>query len=358
MIGIVLLGAQVSAQPLRSIFRVRIPEPENLNLMLPNVDVDEFVDLEPANIEYLYYPYGQVNKQSGRQILRSPPWAITENPDCKVWRSHFVTMRLESYFSQLAPGLNVSYREVFNALERHFCVPYVVGGLIRDILWQRDGLDTDIGFTCPLAEIKQICENHGWPVLLRPSKDYMRMGKSGVTDPIEGKPVEDSLYAPIASLEYTVNSLAYDAGINSAIIDRTGHGVDDDRSKTIRIPGDRSEWDGWAEGPDGTVKIFRFWKLRAKPKVFKAELATQAFIIGELKKRMSGDRKQETQDVGRKQLSHYLLGLDSEEAQEKLGFIRDAMIEDIGEDWYNLHIRPLEPQLPISIAQKGNTIMV
>lgn len=182
----------------------------------------------------------------------------------------------------------------------------------------------------------------------------MRIGADGFSDPIEGKPAEFSLYAPIASLEFAVNTLAYDAGINSAIIDRTGKGVDDDRNKKIRIPGDpTSDWKAWAEGSGGTVKIFRFWKLRAEPKAFTATQATHEFITGELKQRMI-DNKAETEAVGRKQLKHYLEGLNSDKAKAKMGDIREAMITDLGQEWYDANIRPLEPSIP---SQPENVVV-
>lgn len=302
-----------------------------------------FADMQEIPFTHLFYPYGMVNNALGRMVTAPPPWALTVNPNCKAFRSNWVTEHLERYFTFKAPGMNISYRAILNTLERQLCIPYIVGGMVRDALWMKEGLDTDIGFSCSVKEIAAIARMHGWPVHTK--GDYMNIGEKGAQDRIEGKPVQFSVYAQCEDMEYAVNSVVYDVGINSAILDITGQAVDDDRSQTIRIPCENETWRSWAEGDGGTVKLVRYWKLRAKPKSFTGEPDTHKFVVGTLKQRFEDAKSSvATAAVTKHQLEHFLEGLDAKAAAEKMDYIREVMVLDLGSDWYDAHIRPLEPK--------------
>lgn len=288
----------------------------------------------------LFYPYGLVDAVSGHTLTALPPWSVDLSPDAKVYRSHYVTQEFSKLFAQNAPGLKVSYMEVFNALARGLCLPYIVGGQVRDLLLEKTGLDTDIGFSCSVRQVESICQRNGWPVLVK--GDYVRIGADGAVDPIEGKVSQRSVYAPTTDLEYACNSLVFDVGVNSAVIDRTGTGLEDDIARRIRIPGSPESWDVWADGKNGLVKLVRYFKLRAKPKAYVGEPETAAYVVRELKRRVKLDRGS-AQAVLQHQLAHFLEGLEPASAAVKLGYLRDAMLEDLGQTWYDEFVRGAEP---------------
>lgn len=313
-----------------------------------------FADVQEIPFTHLFYPFGMVNSALGRMVTTPPPWAVAVNPNCKAFRSHWVTEHLERYFTYKAPGMNISYRAVLNTLERQLCIPYIVGGMVRDALWMKEGLDTDIGFTCSIGEIAAIARMHGWPINTK--EDYMNIGEKGAQDRIEGKPAQFSVYANCEDMEYAVNSVVYDVGINSAILDITGQAVEDDRSKTIRIPCGNSTRNAWAKGDGGTVKLVRYWKLRAKPKSFTGEPETHDFVIKTLKHRIEDNSTSAASAaVTKHELAHFVKGLDAADAAEKMGYIREVMVLDLGSDWYDAHIRPLEPSPSPSAVYAGDT---
>lgn len=304
-----------------------------------------FVDVKEVPFTELFYPHGMMDASTGHVLTMLPPWSVDANPEAKVYRSQFLSRAFLQLFNREAPGLNATYNEVFTALERGLCIPYVIGGEVRDLLWRKEGLDVDISFSCSVNQVAAIAKRNGWPVLTRPGRGgragYMHLGTEGAVDPIEGKEAT-CLNAPAADQEFVCNSLIYDVGINQAVIDRYGQGVDDDRNKIIRIPGAEEDWPKWADA--GPNKLVRYFKLRALPKGFTGEPKTAAFVLGQIKERMAKDPDQ-TQRLFAHQLKHFLLGLDSAQAAEKLGHLRDAMVEDLGQEWYDAHVRPVEPQV-------------
>lgn len=329
-------------------WRIRIaPSASSASLLEMTEDASVLQDAPYAdNVEIqkadLFYPYGMVDSVSGHTLTTLPPWSVDLSPDAKVYRSHYVTQEFQKLFAQDAPGLTVSYMEVFNALARGLCLPYIVGGQVRDLLLEKTGLDTDIGFSCSVKQVESICQRNGWPVLVK--GDYVRIGADGAVDPIEGKVSQRSVYAPTTDLEYACNSLVFDVGVNSAVIDRTGTGLEDDIARRIRIPGSPESWDVWADGKNGLVKLVRYFKLRAKPKAYTGEPETAAYVVRELKRRVELDRAS-AQAVLQHQLAHFLEGLEPAPKAVKLGYLRDAMLEDLGQTWYDEFVRSAEPAI-------------
>lgn len=304
-----------------------------------------FVDVKEVPFTELFYPHGMMDASTGHVLTMLPPWSVDANPDARVYRSRFLSRGFNSLFNREAPGLNATYSEVFMALERGLCIPYVIGGEVRDLLWRKEGLDVDISFSCSVQQVAAIAKREGWPVFTKPGKagraGYMHLGTEGAQDPIEGKEAK-VLAAPAAEQEFVCNSLVYDVGVNQAVIDRFGQGLVDDRDKIIRIPGPEGLWPDWvAAAPN---KLVRYFKLRALPKGFTGEPRTSAFVLGEIKQRMQ-DAPQETQALFGSQLKHFLLGLNAQEATEKLGHLRDAMVADLGQAWYDEHVKPVEPRV-------------
>jgi len=332
-----MLSALLVAQgAVHTTLRVRIPAEDGSGRRLG----DFIDDIKPVPFTELFYPHGLSDPSTGHVLTALAPWAVDVNPDAKVFRSTYTSRAFAALFSRTAPGLDATYLEVFTALERGLCVPYVIGGEVRDMLWHKEGLDVDISFSCSSRQVAKIAERNGWPVLVRHT--YVRLGEAGAQDPIEGKEGATTLTTPTAQQEFVCNSLIYDVGINQAVIDRLGQGVEDDKNKVIRIPGDEGDWPLWVEA--GPNKLVRYFKLRAQPKAFTGEPRTAAFVLGEIRRRMASDRAG-TQELFQHQLSHFLLGLDAEASRQKLGQLRDAMVEDLGADWYQEFVAPVEPQI-------------
>jgi hypothetical protein len=91
-----------------------------------------------------------------------------------------------------------------------------------------------------------------------------------------------TFFGPLSSLEYTVNSLAYDLnGDNNIIIDLPGTGVADICSKVIRISSDdgsQMSWDNWRMPMGDRSKLYRFWNLRTKD-LMPVDNATMQYIV-------------------------------------------------------------------------------
>merc|ERR550537_621366 len=112
-----------------------------------------FVDVKEVPFTELFYPHGMMDASTGHVLTMLPPWSVDSNPNAKVYRSRFLSRGFNALFNREAPGLNGTYSEVFMALERGLCIPYVIGGEVRDLLWRKEGLDVDISFSCSVQQV-------------------------------------------------------------------------------------------------------------------------------------------------------------------------------------------------------------
>lgn len=219
----------------------------------------------------------------GFQTL-SKPW---ERPGSKVINSMKVTEGFERLLQLEVPGLGgTTVRGVMDALRstspHGHCLSFPFGGSVRDQFLGTTTKDIDMEVSCMKDTILSTCMEH-WPGE-RNCREYgsgvVHIGdpyQPGQTDDIDSKYWNDAFFGSATTLEYTANSLAYDAnpGSTSAVFDITGHGVNDACQRIIRIPVESNMWPNWNSHYQ---KLYRFWKLRAKG--FKAvDDSTKNFIV-------------------------------------------------------------------------------
>ena len=199
---------------------------------------------------------------------------------------HFNTSRVRFYssatakeyinahvFTRIVSGLGEqTVRDVFNTLFNETCYPFFFGGLVRDQFLGRVPGDVDVEVDCDVDRVYDICKatwgNENCIKNNRTERAHIGQEIDSPDDLLDFASTTATFFAPLSSLEYTVNALAYDLnGDNNIILDLPGTGVFDVCNKFIRIPSDnglRQSWDDWRMAMGGRSKLYRFWKLRTK----------------------------------------------------------------------------------------------
>lgn len=149
------------------------------------------------------------------------------------------------------PGLNVSFREVFQILQDEECPLWIIGGAVRDLLAGGTVVnDLDCLLFCHPALLGIIANKHQWNHEVGGS--YFKIGtkptKSDGTQYLEGFDFEATFDSP-AVPEFTVNFLFWSPESNF-VIDPSGDGVQDVAVKVLRPPfpptphegPEKSEW--------------------------------------------------------------------------------------------------------------------
>ena len=176
-------------------------------------------------------------------------------------------------FTRKVSGLGEqTVRDVFNTLFNENCYPFFFGGLVRDQFLGRVPGDVDVEVNCNVDRVYDICKatwgNENCIKNNRTERAHIGQEINSPDDLLDFASTTATFFAPLSSLEYTVNALAYDLnGDNNIILDLPGTGVPDVCSKIIRIPSDDGSlqsWDEWRMVMGGRSKLYRFWKLRTK----------------------------------------------------------------------------------------------
>jgi hypothetical protein len=192
-----------------------------------------------------------------------------------------------------APGLGEhSFEDVWRRFQERGCLLYIHGGAIRDLLLGIQPKDIDMEFSCSVPMMYNICvDNFGADSCFQRGS-YFRVGKQDKEsnyEPLEGVNWNSTLYGSSLSKEFTTNCLSYDLNGNDVVIDLIGTGKEDTCNRKIVIPVPENEWDAWINESEfkcrnGLSKIPRFWKLRAYPKQFDADLKTLNWIRDKVKR--------------------------------------------------------------------------
>ena len=196
------------------------------------------------------------------------------NDRVRFFRSANAQIKLNNIQDMTVLGINATVKIVFKKLRDGGCLPFFMGGSVRDQFLNRDINDVDIQVDCTIERFLQICVRE-WTsgvtcgrvvIEADPGRELGFIGTMVMNRNIDLGPTAITFYTDISFLEYTVNDLAYDTNGNDVIIDLTGKGADDACNKTIRIPSDddsRASWDTWLNNTKGSI-LLRFWKLRTK----------------------------------------------------------------------------------------------
>eukprot|EP00698_Gefionella_okellyi_P001435 TRINITY_DN11390_c1_g2_i1.p1 TRINITY_DN11390_c1_g2~~TRINITY_DN11390_c1_g2_i1.p1 ORF type:complete len:851 (-),score=110.38 TRINITY_DN11390_c1_g2_i1:87-2639(-) len=205
-----------------------------------------------------------------------PPW---HSPSVRAFRCQVASKTLQGVLNQTICGLSVTFLQVFAEFRAAGYPVFVMGGAVRDALQgNRHVKDIDISFGCSMHEAEQLATRKGWNPLTR-SSGLLQLGSGGSGTLIfEGKSIRgpnsdmkavgtdpkgfsnDLTYECICR-DFTVNALYYDPH-NDVVYDPSGSGVDDTRTKTLRIPVPAAQWDAWLQG--NPSKLLRYWKMISK----------------------------------------------------------------------------------------------
>lgn len=88
--------------------------------------------------------------------------------------------------------------------------------------------DVDVEVVCDVNEVLQLCHETWGEQNCQVNNDIAHIGHvDSPNDQLDLKSTDSTFFMPLSSLEYTVNSLAYDLNNdNNIIIDLSGTGVD------------------------------------------------------------------------------------------------------------------------------------
>lgn len=198
----------------------------------------------------------------------------------KLWLSPVVAQVFKAALAQKLPGTSVSYGDVVDAINQYssdsFC--FVHGGQVRDMLTGKVSKDVDITYSCKAKEVAMLCVERGWPTNFKAigvegEPNYVMIGEEQSGLYMEGFSLDFSITAPIHKQDFRRNMLIYDPS-NDIIIDKTGYGVQDLLTNTLRFScaPNQELWEDWAReestvGEKGLryVKFLTRAQLRGMP---------------------------------------------------------------------------------------------
>ena len=212
-------------------------------------------------------------KEVRREDLTLPGGLNRLSDRVKFFNSSIATANLNEIQDMMQVfGISDNVRTVFNKLREGGCLPFFMGGSVRDQFLNRMINDIDIQIDCTFDTFLEICDREWERNRTCGRFEQIKNRELGyVGTPVMNKNIDLgstslTFYENISHLAYTTNSLAYDTNGNDVIIDLTGKGVNDTCQRIIRIPSDddsMASWSTWLTNTGGSL-IFRFWKLRTK----------------------------------------------------------------------------------------------
>jgi len=146
------------------------------------------------------------------------------------------------------------------------------------------------------------------------------------------------LFAENIYRDFAMNAMWYDP-FNQIIIDPTGHGVEDSLTKVLRIPVQRKLWDRWLEG--NPTKLYRYWKFRARGYI-PADQETKAYVAE--KAPIIAKSSWDDWDCKIMLQKGVMDSKNDSVAKLKMKAFKDAIIEDLGVDFYNTYFLKHEPK--------------
>ena len=235
-------------------------------------------------------------EEVGRGDFTMPEVLNQLNDRVKFFRSAYAKMKLDDIQDMmLVIDIGTNVRTVFNKLREGGCLPFFMGGSVRDQFLGKLINDVDIQVDCTIDRFLQICQRE-WMLdktcgrIPNISRPLGYIGTMVMNKNIDLGPTNITFLTDISYLDYTANDLAYDTNGNDVIIDLTGKGANDTCHKIIRIPSDddsRASWDTWLNNTEGS-SLYRFWKLRRI--MFEAlNNATSQYIIKHAKSKITND---------------------------------------------------------------------
>lgn len=230
------------------------------------------------------------------------------------------SQKIEEYLKNIVPGLDHSYRDIFNMIIKEGHNVWLTGGAIRDLLAPEPSAPNDLDFTfdCTRDEIQRILRTNGVPYII-PNSYLINIGLKDTVN-MGGLESIYAFHAKDEELEFTVNTVHYHLN-TSSFEGRFKKGLKDLIDKKIIVK--TRDLDTWLYGwPSARpTKIFRYWKMRGKG--FHSVSHLERFIVYEAVKAFKQDP-----EAFRMQLLNYLGTHFS-----CFGQIRNGCAQTMGAKW-------------------------
>lgn len=263
-------------------------------------------------------------------------------------RSAIATENLAVFTTTRVPGLDgQTIGDVFEVMREAECLPFYIGGAVRDQFLNRVPSDADVEVDCSIDYFVEVCIANWGASNCRRGGHLAHVGNNTIVDQdlrdMDIGSTDGFFYVPLSAMEYTVNSMAFDMNGNDVIIDITITGQVDACNKHIRIPssdGSLESWNAWKE--QGSKVLYRYWKLRYKG-LDAFDKRTRRFITVSTMKAIIDDPSSFSDFY-----CHYVLDgdytkegnkcdiapKDCEDSQSKAEVYNEKFAEDLGWFWH------------------------
>jgi hypothetical protein len=276
----------------------------------------------------------------------------------KLYSSVAATAAIRALLACSVPGTTDSYETVLTSIVReaedgkgrgdsHHC--YLVGGQVRDVLRGVLSDDFDFAYTCTAREVALVCVSHEWSTKYKcigPTSrpNYVLVGDESSSNYLEGFSLDFNATAACHKMDFRQNMLFYDLS-NDVIVDKTGHGVNDIRTRALRLscasaPGAGETFVAWAAATiTPGFKELRYIKFLLRAQAKGEPLSTDAtecqFVVASLKAALRSNA-----DALRSFWFLYALEKQLKTA-EGVAALRDWVVAHGGETWWEADWVPL-----------------
>jgi hypothetical protein len=183
------------------------------------------------------------------------------------------TQTIELFLQKTVPGLDVTYRKVFNTFIDEGLEIYIKGGFIRDLLAPvpHEPHDVDFVFSGTKDELEAILKKHQWQYMTKPNYSLITIGDRKKIC-MEGVTIDRFLPRNVNLLEFTINNIYYCVNTRTFLVN-SGESFDDLENNRLRIIAD--DWKEWLYSSHGGyryARLFRVWKMIGKGYIYQVQL--------------------------------------------------------------------------------------
>ncbi|CRX38599.1 hypothetical protein [Estrella lausannensis] len=215
------------------------------------------------------------------------PLQVSLEHDGVTTEEILLAQRIEGYLYTRVPGMNITYRDVFNLVMNEGYNVWLTGGAIRDLILSDNPQlnDLDFSFDCTIEQLEEILTRNEVLYTKIPNYLVINIGtREGVA--MEGIESAYAIHARDEEREFTVNNIYYH--VNTATFEpEFKKGIQDLNDRKLAVKAKNlSEWlyGGQSERP---IKIFRYWKMLGKG--FSASPELERFMAYECVKAFKKD---------------------------------------------------------------------
>lgn len=201
----------------------------------------------------------------------------------KLYRSEIATRILRKQLDAVVPGTPATYNEILQAIMDEPQVQsscFLLGGQVRDVLRGKISQDVDFSYACTAQEVAAICVNRRWTVKYKAigpvsEPNYVLIGDEQSELYMEGFSLSFNALSECFKQDFRQNLLFYDLS-NDLILDKSGFGLEDIQSNTLRLScAPERCFEDWADADFSTgQKSLRYAKFIIRARMEGAPLKT------------------------------------------------------------------------------------